>query len=220
MKKLIYLPIVLALLFTACKTENKQKESNKEIAEANAETSTNQEKATHSVDVEKSQLLWKGFKPTGTHDGTINLKNGSVEYAEGTVKQASFEIEMNSIVCKDMPADDEYNQKLVGHLKSADFFDVEQFPAASFVLKSQEKDANGQLQFTGDLTVKGITKSITFPVNLVEEGQTLTMKSDSFMVDRTAFGIQYKSKNFFKDIKDKFINDEFEMSFNVVLQAK
>ena len=166
MKKLIYLPIVLALLFISCKTENKKNENKdeakNEIADANSKGTASQEVATHVVDVEKSQLLWKGFKPTGTHDGTINLKNGTVEYAEGTVKQATFEIDMNSIVNKDMPADDEYNQKLVGHLKSADFFDVEQFPAASFMLKSQEKDANGQLQFTGDLTVKGITKSITF----------------------------------------------------------
>lgn len=224
MKKLFYLPIVLALFFVSCKTENKKNENKdvtqNEIAEADSKASSDQDGATHMVDAEKSQLLWKGFKPTGTHDGTINLKNGLVEYAEGTLKQASFEIDMNSIVCKDMPADDEYNQKLVGHLKNADFFDVEQFPTASFMLKSQEKDANGQLQFTGDLTVKGITKSISFPVNLIEEGQTLTLKSDSFMVDRTEFGIQYKSKNFFKDIKDKFINDEFEMSFKVVLQAK
>jgi len=224
MKKLIYLPIVLALLFVSCKTENKQKdakqEANNEIAEATEKTAINQEGATHFVDLEKSQILWKGFKPTGSHDGTINLKNGEVEFAEDVVKQANFELDMNSIVNKDMPADDPYNQKLVGHLKSPDFFDVEQFPIASFELKSQTTDEKGQLQFTGDLMIKGKVKSITFPVNITEEGQTILLQSNPFTVDRTVFGIQYKSKNFFKNLKDEFINDEFEVTFNVVLQAK
>lgn len=220
MKKLIYLPIVLALLFTACKTENKQKETKNEVVEANVKTVTTLNGTTHFADVNTSQVVWKGFKPTGSHDGILLLKNGEIEFNEGNLKQAYFEIDMNSIECKDMPADDENNQKLVGHLKSADFFNVEEFPSASFKLTSQKTDEKGQLLLTGDLTVKEITKSISFPASLNEDGQVITLVSAPFNINRTDYGIKYKSKNFFKDLKDKFINDEFEVSFDVALKAK
>lgn len=220
MKKLIYLPIVLALLFTACKTENKQKETKNEVVEANVKTVTTLNGTTHFADVNASQVVWKGFKPTGSHDGILLLKNGEIEFNEGNLKQAYFEIDMNSIECKDMPADDENNQKLVGHLKSADFFNVEEFPSASFKLTSQKTDEKGQLLLTGDLTVKEITKSISFPASLNEDGQVITLVSAPFNINRTDYGIKYKSKNFFKDLKDKFINDEFEVSFDVALKAK
>lgn len=220
MKNLIYLSALSVLFLTACKSETKKKDTNNEVTEVVETTSVSANEATHVADIDNSVILWKGFKPTGAHDGTLHLKNGEATFKEGALSQARFEIDMNSIVNKDMPADDEYNQKLVGHLKSADFFDVEQFPLASFELVSQVTDENGQVQLTGDLTIKGITKSVTFPVTMTEEGNTTTLQSDTFNVDRTDFGIKYKSKNFFKDIKDKFINDEFEVSFKVVLQAK
>jgi len=193
------------------------KEEQKEVVEKSETTVT---ETTHTVDVNESSILWEGFKPTGAHNGTLLLKSGNVFYAEGTLKSASFEIDMTSIANADMADDDPYKEKLVGHLKSGDFFDIENFPTASFVLKSQNMDEQNQLNFTGDLTMKSITKSVTFPVTLAEEANVLTLKSGTFKVNRTEYGIKYKSKNFFKDIKDKFINDEFEVSFNVVLKAK
>ena len=135
------------------------------------------------------------------------------------MEQAYFEMDMASVVNKDMADDDPYKQKLVDHLHSPDFFDTAQFPAASFELKSQATDGE-QFSLTGDLTIKGITKSVTFPVSLTENDGNLMLKSDTFKINRTDFGIKYKSKNFFKDLKDKFINDEFEVSFDVALKAK
>ena len=221
MKKITYLSILTVLFFISCKTDSKkQEDTNKELTEVIEKTEATVTGATHIVDVNQSSILWEGFKPTGAHNGILLLKSGNVLFSEGTLKTASFEIDMTSIANKDMADDDPYKEKLVGHLKSADFFDIEQFPTASFVLKNQVKEADDQLQLTGDLTIKGITKSVTFPYTLSEEGDILKLKSSTFKIDRTEYGIKYKSKNFFKDIKDKFINDEFEVSFDVVLKAK
>ena len=223
MKNLIYLSVLSLLFLSACKSENKKKEeiseTKTEITEVLDDVQSKLTGVTHVVDVANSSILWKGFKPTGTHDGVLNLKLGEIVFKEGVMEQAYFEMDMASIVNKDMADDDPYNQKLVGHLKSADFFDVAQFPTASFKLKSQATDGE-QFNLTGDLTIKGITKSVTFPISLTENDSNLMLKSGAFKINRTDFGIKYKSKNFFKDLKDKFINDEFEVSFDVAFKAK
>ncbi len=223
MKIFIYLSALSFLFLSACKLENKKKEVADETKTEMTEVLDNVQSKltgiTHVVDVENSTILWKGFKPTGTHDGTLSLKSGEVVLKEGVMEQAYFEMDMASIVNKDMADDDPYKQKLIDHLNSPDFFDTAQFPMASFELKSQATEGD-QLNLTGDLTIKGITKSVTFPASVTEEGGSLMLTSSTFKVNRTDFGIKYKSKNFFKDLKDKFINDEFEVSFNMALKGK
>ena len=153
-------------------------------------------------------------KPTGEHTGTISLSEGAFSIADGTLVGGSFTIDMNSIVNTDIPADSEYNAKLVGHLKSADFFEVEKFPTSKFEI-TEVKEHEGKLHVTGNLSIKEDTKSITIPAVLSNEEGVVVLTSDTFTIDRTDFNVRYGSKKFFDDLKDKFINDEFEMSFVV-----
>jgi len=209
MKKFLISVIVAATVIISCKEDKKGKvEVKKEVkVEKTAEVVNN-------VDVVNSVIRWKGTKPTGAHFGTVKLKSGALKVENGKLQSGEFVIDMNSIVDTDMPADNEYNAKLVGHLKSKDFFDVATYPTAQFVItKVEEKD--GKLAVTGNLRIKDVTKSITIPASITVTDGVVIFKSEPFKVDRADFGIKYKSKKFFDNLKDKFIDDLMEFTFEV-----
>lgn len=208
MKKLIASVFVLSLLFISCKEKVKEEK----VIEAKPETE-NIASAVYNVNSETSVLNWKGFKPTGTHNGTVSVKEGSFEVKEGNLIAGKFVFNMNTIEVLDIPKEEEGNGKLVGHLNSGDFFDVENNPTATFEITDVVNGENASIK--GDLTVKGITKSIEFPVTLTSSDAGIKLSGATFKIDRTDFDIQYKSKKFFDNLKDKFINDEFEISFEV-----
>ncbi len=176
---------------------------------------TNIKKTNYKVNTATSKINWKGFKPTGSHYGTIDLDNGNLLIKNDKIIGGEFTINMNSIVDLDMPADNEYNAKLVSHLKSADFFDVEKYPNGSFQIKETE-DKDGKTLIKGELTLKGISHPVSFLADVKIENGQLTLKSETFKIDRSKWNIRYKSKSFFDDLKDKFIEDVMEISIEVI----
>lgn len=194
---------------TSCKKNNENRVAITDVKEVKIT-----KVAPTVIDVTASTVKWKGFKPTGEHEGTISLSKGFLEINQGKLVGGAVVIDMNTIVNTDMPADNEYNAKLVGHLKSADFFDVEKHPSATFEF-TEIKEVEGKLNISGNLTIKGITKNITISTTLNNVKGITTLKSDVFVIDRTDFNVRYGSKKFFDNLKDKFINDEFELSFEV-----
>lgn len=167
-----------------------------------------------NADTEASVLNWKGFKPTGEHYGTVNIKNGFFTVKDKQIISGEFEIDMTSIVDLDMDAESEYNAKLVNHLKNEDFFFVEKYPEASFKIVSSESKGD-KTMITGDLTIKGITHPVSFPAAIKTEGDDLYVKSENFKIDRSKWEIKFKSKSFFSDLGDNFIYDDIELSFIV-----
>jgi polyisoprenoid-binding protein YceI len=163
------------------------------------------------VTVENSKLTWKGYKPTGDNTGTITLTSGNIVVKNNTLSGGSFVADMSTI------KDNEGNAKLEGHLKSEDFFEVAAFPTAKFdITKSEIKGA--KVYVTGNMTIKGITKQITFPATLAINKENVTLTSDTFQINRADFNVKYKSKTFFNDLKDKYVNDDFD--FKVTIVAK
>lgn len=171
----------------------------------------------YKVDVNKSKLGWEGRKVTGAHHGTINLKDGSLEFVEGNLSGGEFTIDMNSMVNLDME-DKTWNKKLIDHLKSDDFFSVEKFPVAKFKITDVKnyKDSSTEANFPviGDLTIKGITHSIEFPAIVKLENNTVSA-SAKIEVDRSKFDVRYGSGSFFKGLGDKLIYDNFTMTINL-----
>jgi len=210
MKKLFLSIAVVAIALTSCKGEKKVETK----AEVKVEEKVADPIASFNVNVTESTMTWKGDKKVGdAHNGDIKLQKGIFDVENGVVKAGEFVIDMNSINCLDLEAG-KGKEKLEGHLKASDFFDVEKFPTAKFVVASSEvKD--GKLHITGNLTIKDVTKSITVPTTLTENGNDITLKSDVFNVDRTDFGVQYGSGKFFDNLKDKAINDLIAFSFDI-----
>lgn len=205
----IFMVAVLAVAIVGCK---KAKEANTSDAEAAAVAESTSEKFIANVG--ESSIEWKGFKPTGSHTGTINLESGVFTTNDGKIHSGTFLINMKSIKVTDIPADKKGNADLVGHLSSADFFDVEQFPGAAFEVTGLE-DKDGKTMLSGNLSLKGVKNNITFPVTVSQNGDDLSLMSEAFTIDRTKWNIQYKSKSVFGDLGDKFINDDIELKITV-----
>lgn len=172
-----------------------------------------------NADAKASSVKWLGKKVTGEHFGTVNIKSGSFTVKGGQLTAGSFEVDMNSISCEDLK-DAEYNGKLIGHLKSDDFFSVAKFSTASFKLTKATKGAkDGEYSVTGDLTIKGKTLPVTFPVTISENGGKVTVSGD-LTFDRAKYDIRYGSGSFFEGLGDKMIYDEVKLTLNIVASGK
>jgi polyisoprenoid-binding protein YceI len=159
---------------------------------------------TKKIDVTKSTLQWLAKKVGGQHSGTVNLKNGTLTFKGNKLSGGSFTVDMTTVTAMDLTG--EYLDKLNGHLKSEDFFNTAKFPSATLLFTKIIAKTKSIYAVTANLTIKGITKTVTF--DLTTTANSATTK---FMVDRTQFGIQYGSKSFFESIGDKAIDNDFEL---------
>jgi polyisoprenoid-binding protein YceI len=167
----------------------------------------------HKVDLKKSSLGWTGYKVSGKHTGSVNLKTGELQFNGTKLTGGSFEIDMNTISSTDLTG--EYADKIVGHLKNDDFFGVAKHPTAKFVIKSAANQGNDLYKIIGDLTIKGITKPVKFNATLKEENGVKTANA-LIKIDRADYDIKYGSGSFFDNLGDKTIYDEFDLEVKLV----
>ena len=169
----------------------------------------------YNVNMEKSGIIWEGNKAVGGgHTGTISLKEGSVNFNGETVTSGTFTADMNSITNIDL--DNNVKDKLVNHLKSADFFEVDKYPTATFVITKVDLVSKGNAVATGSLTIKGITNKISFPFTFQAMDDRLEVVAKRIKIDRTKYGIQFQSKGLKSSLSEKVINDEFLLDLNLV----
>ncbi len=166
--------------------------------------STPAEVIKKEVKTTESTVTWKGYKVTGSHTGTINLQSGSLSFENDKLVGGEFVVDMTSLISTDLEG--EYKGKLEGHLKSDDFFGVENHPTSKLVFTGVKATGKNSYEVTGDLTIKGITKAITFDVSVYGSKATATMK-----VDRSEYDVRYGSGSFFDNLGDKTIYDEFDL---------
>ncbi len=170
------------------------------------------------VDAEASKMLWTGKQITGQHHGGVNVSSGTVAWGEHGLKKAEVVIDMASISNLDMER--EYAAKLERHLKSSDFFHTSQYKTASFKTTAVEKIQGAEAgapnyNVTGDLTIKGITKPVTFAV-LAWKDKKGVRAAGTMTFDRTLYDVRYRSGKFFDALGDKMIDDMVEVAFDLV----
>jgi polyisoprenoid-binding protein YceI len=161
---------------------------------------------TKKVDAAKSSINWLAKKVTGQHEGTVNLKEGNLIFKGKKVVGGNFTVDMTSMTTTDLKAG-QGKEKLDGHLKSEDFFGTEKFPTSTLVFKTIAAKGAGVYTVTADLTIKGITDSVTFDL-----ATTANTASANVKINRTKFGIKYGSGSFFDNLGDKAIADEFDLT--------
>ena len=171
------------------------------------------EKTTYTIDSEASKVAWVGKKVTGQHNGTINLKSGNFTFEDGTLVGGVFTIDMTSLICEDLEG--EYKGKLEGHLKSDDFFGVEKFPTATFIISKAVPQGPGKYKVVGNLTIKETTEEIQFVANVDEKDGQVSGAAD-LTIDRSKFDVRYGSGSFFDNLGDKTIYDDFDLTINLV----
>ncbi|NML21726.1 YceI family protein [Pseudoflavitalea sp. G-6-1-2] len=207
MKKLLFVLLGGTIFMTSCvdNPEGKKAET-KDSVEATTPTGG----ATLNVDTAASSVAWLGNKITGKHNGTIRISSGALQLAEGKLTGGKFTIDMNTISNSDI-TDTAYKAKLEGHLKAADFFDVAKYPTANFEITSV-KDSASKITIAGNLTLRGVTKNITFDANVLESSATAFKAKADFNINRSDWGVNYPGK------KDDAISQEINLK--VDLQAK
>lgn len=180
----------LSLLTVACEdpAKNKAKAVTSE-AVTPAPAALTASSAQYTFDQGSSKIGWVGSKVTGKHDGGFGAFKGTVDVAEGLPEKSKVDVEIDA---NSLTSDQE---KLTGHLKSADFFDTAGHPKATFTSTKIEKGgANGASHtVTGNLTIKGNSKSITFPANVKVEGDQASVDAE-FAINRRDFGLNYAGK--------------------------
>ena len=171
---------------------------------------------TVQVDTDASQVIWKGYKVTGSHEGTIDIKSGNLSFDDGVLTGGSFTIDMPTLHATDLEGD--YAAKLDGHLKSDDFFGVNNYPEAKLnITNVASRGTAGEYRVTGDLTIKNTTKPVKFNTVVKEEGGKYVATAD-IKIDRTEYNVRYGSGSFFDNLGDKTIYDEFDLSIRLVTE--
>jgi len=180
-------------------------------------------KTVYVVDTKESKVLWVGKKVTGQHSGTLSLSEGSVSVSGTKLSAIDVTMDMTSIIVTDLE-DEAYNQKLLGHLKSDDFFSVEKHTKASFKATGIKpiagaKGEEDNYTVTGNLTIKGITNEISFPARVEMKNKKLAAVGKASF-DRTKWEIRYGSGSFFEGLGDKMIYDDIEITFALIATLK
>ncbi len=168
------------------------------------------------VNTEASNVKWIGKKILGQHSGQVKIQSGTLTIKNNAISNGEFTIDMKSITCDDI-TDADYNKKLVDHLNGNDFFSVDAHPVATVKITKVLKNAKtpNRYNLSGTLTVKGITKSITFPATFKKVGNVFEGNA-KITLDRTKWDIKYGSSSFFEGLGDKAIKNEFELNVNIV----
>jgi polyisoprenoid-binding protein YceI len=169
---------------------------------------------TFEVKTAQSTLKWTGKKVVGgSHYGKIALTEGSFTLKNDQIESGKFVIDMTSITCDDLSGD--MANRLVGHLKSDDFFSVETYKTATLELTSSTKLSNGKATGKGNLTIKGKTHPIEFEAT--QKGEKFTA---NITVDRTLYDVRFGSGKFFTNLGDNMISDNFTMEVELTTAKK
>ncbi len=186
----------------------------------NASTDVDQSvNGTKEFDTTNSQASWTGSKTLIKDyydNGTISIKSGNAVFANGVLTGGEVVFDMTTIAAVSTGKGDGMD-RLSGHLKSDDFFAVETYPEAKFVITSTSQESENTYLVTGDLTVKGKTAPASFPVEVVTIDGITTITGTA-TIDRTVYDVKFGSTKFFQDLGDNVINDEFTLEFKALLK--
>ncbi|WP_426670685.1 YceI family protein [Mucilaginibacter sp. McL0603] len=160
----------------------------------------------------QSNIDWVGAKVTGAHNGTISVKEGELILNDGKLAGGKFIIDTTSIKILDV-TDPATNAQFFDHLASDDFFSIDKYPEATLEITS----VSGK-HVEGNLTIKGITHPVGFDAAVNVNGDAL-IATGKLVIDRTKYEMKFRSGNFFKDLGDTLIYNDFELNVSVTAKA-
>lgn len=202
MKKIGILSLILAFAFSTTAIAN-----NNDPVESSTQSL--------SVNTTASDLKWTGYKVTGKHYGSVGLKQGKLDMKDGQLTGGMFVIDMTSITVEDLSGGTK--DKLEGHLKSSDFFGVENHPEAMLQITEVTPNGVNRYKIEADLTIKDITKPIKFYAT-TEMENGITVATAEMTIDRSEYNVRYGSGSFFDNLGDKTIYDDFDLTVKIVAE--
>jgi polyisoprenoid-binding protein YceI len=161
----------------------------------------------------QSEIAWIGRKVTGAHNGTIGIKEGSLDFINNELVGGEFIVDTASIMILDV-TDPTTNAQFAGHLASDDFFSTGKYPTAFLEIVSAAKKSGNNYDIAGNLTIKGITHPVNFEAAILFNEQTVKA-TGKIVVNRTLYDMKFRSGNFFQNLGDTLIYNDFDLNINI-----
>lgn len=206
--------------FYACKNDTQPQAPG--LSEAGATPDSGARDISFAIDTSQTRVLWSCSKPGKTHTGYVKAKDGRAVLRSGSLVGGRVLIDMNSITVTDLEGDSK--AQLEAHLKGNsegkedDFFNVQKYPYAEFEITRVSpliNDDNYNALVYGNLDIKGLIREIGFRANIQKDTSGLNLISQKFSINRTEWGIHFRSKSIFSGLKDRFIDDEIELEIRM-----
>ena len=188
----------------------------KPVTSESGAVTTTKDGAVYAIDTLNSKIEWTGYKifksDNTSHYGYLKLESGQVTVKDGKLESGNFVTSMNSLSAEDLKNDADSKGKLEGHLKSGDFFETEKYPTASFEITKVEPNAAGDFntKIEGNLTIKGVTKPVSFNANVSVKEGVVMIKSEKKDINRTDFGVNFKAP-----AANGVVKDEISLQANI-----
>ena len=203
--------IIIATLTWSCQSPSGERAMTGNAAET---TAISGEFISYTTDIQNSHIEWIGARPASQHNGTVGLKEGTLKIQNGEITGGGFLIDLENIVVLDI-TDPGRNTRLREHLESDDFFDVPNHPTALFEITGvrtlENPDSEKTHHITGNLTMRGVTRSVTFNANIGVTDEKVSAVSEQFVIDRTEWGVNFQSRTVYANLVDRFILDEIAL---------
>ncbi len=206
-----YLILIIAPLLSGC--GGSVKEDNKNKASASPLSLHAGDEKYFTIDTSESVVTWKGSSVEGAHTGYVYISTGELMIENGQLTGGTVEVDMRTIEDDGHRSDN----NLIKHLKDPDFFDVDKFPVSAIAITRVASINVEDKKITGNLTIKGITHPVTFSAK-TEVKNGIVKANGKLVIDRTLWGVRYKSGKFYADLADKIISDYIE--FDIKIAAK
>jgi polyisoprenoid-binding protein YceI len=211
----LLLAYFLLLTITACNNETKPTVDATD-AETVVATKDSASAIVYTLDSTASSLQWEGYEGLSLgkseHNGTLKINAGKISIVNTIPVAGKFSISISSLKVNDIPASKPGNAKLTKHLLSADFFDAAKYPEASFEITNAVANGTDSMNITGNLTLKGISKSITIPAFVKISDNIFTATTPKFYINRKDWEMHYRSEN---SLGDEMIRNEMGVIINL-----
>ncbi|WP_148707459.1 YceI family protein [Chitinophaga skermanii] len=204
-KLFMYISLLAAVLFSNCQTSQKKEK---------AVTPSSNKGEVYAIDTKESVITWTGtmvLSPDKEHTGFVYLSNGAFIVENGQLIGGSAVINLHSLAYKDKSN----TNTPIHHLKSPDYFDVEKFPTSAIVITNVTTESDKTILVTGKLTIKGVTRLVTFPASMELKDGVLTANG-KLVIDRTDWGIRYRSGKFYDVVADQVVSDEIGFLIKII----
>ena len=208
-KKINLLLLIILIIVNGCG----QKKDNSSGSSDQKSLSLN--KGDYTVEISASKLIWTGKEvSTKQHNGTLTIKKGQIIISDKGLISGVIEIDMSTINTTDIQG--RGKDRLDGHLKSPDFFDVKQYPVAYLKFQGNEKSfSDGKLKFDGELTIKNISHPISFFSTIDNVNSKISARAE-VTFDRSLYNVRFGSGKFFDNLGDRLIYDEISIDVFIV----
>ena len=214
MKQILY--ILFLVLCISCTSESAKK-SNSSNSVPSSQEQVAYKPGSYNLVADSSKVAWLGTElTTKTHFGSLRAQSGNLKIDKDGGVVGNITIDMQSIIVEDLQG--RSKQVLENHLKSDDFFGVDNFPTATLEFKSSDSFNNdGGHIFNGNLTIKGITNEVEFSAKLIKQTPLLHAVG-KLVFDRSKYNVRFRSGSFFDDLGDKLILDDIEVDISLIAE--